>query len=103
MEVKEFQKKSAEIVFALDKKYSVNRTEQMAMSQLVEELGELAKEVNRPALRNQPHNKEALEDEFADVALQFLALAQKLNIDVEKATEKKIKILIEKHKMNIKK
>ena len=101
MEVKEFQKKSAEIVFLLDKKFSVKRTEQLALSQLIEELGELAKEVNRPALRNQPHNKEALEDEFADTALQLIALAEKLNIDVEKSVEKKIKKLIEKHQLNI--
>jgi len=101
MEVKEFQKKSAEVVFKLDKKFSVNRTEQMALSQLLEELGELAKEANRPALRNQQFNKEALEDEFADTTLQLFALAEKLNINIEKSTEKKIKTLVEKHKINL--
>jgi NTP pyrophosphatase (non-canonical NTP hydrolase) len=98
MNVKEFQKNSAEVVFKLDKKFSVNRTAQMALSQLLEELGELAKEVNKPALRNQQSNKEALEDEFADTTLQLVALAEMLNIDIEKAVEKKIKILAERHR-----
>jgi NTP pyrophosphatase (non-canonical NTP hydrolase) len=101
MEVKDFQKKSAEVVFKLDKKFSVNRTEQMALSQLLEELGELAKEVNRPALRNQQFNREALEDEFADTTLQLVALAEKLNIDIEKAVKNKIKTLAERNKIDL--
>ena len=97
METKEFQKKCTEIVKKLDQKYMVERDPQLSFVQLTEEIGEIAKEINKPRLRHKQVDRENLEGEFADVFLQFAILAQIFNVDLEKAVEAKIKILYERH------
>ena len=97
MEVLEFQKVCSSIVKKIDKKYSIDRTEQVNISQLIEELGELAKEVNKEKLRGKKAEKSDLEDEFADVILQLLTLAETFEVDIEKAVKTKIKILKQRH------
>ena len=61
---------------------------------LTEELGELCNEVlaynslqRKQKLDN--HNKENLPEEFADVVITTLLLAKAMNVDIEKALEKK--------------
>ena len=53
MDVKEFQRLAVETVDKIDEKAGLNRDAQLGVSQLIEELGELAKEANREKLRNQ--------------------------------------------------
>ena len=97
MEVLEFQKLCSSIVKDIDKKHSIERDEQFNMSQLIEELGELAKEVNRFKLRGVEAKKSDLEDEFADVILQLLTLSEMFNVDVEKSVKTKIETLKQRH------
>jgi len=59
----------------------------------------LAKEINKPKLRNEKIDRENLNGEFADVILQFFALAKILNVNVEEAVESRIKILKERHNL----
>ncbi|MBI4155483.1 hypothetical protein HY498_05360 [Candidatus Woesearchaeota archaeon] len=59
----------------IDKKYNINRDVQLNLSQLLEELGELARVANLKKLRNKTPEKKDLEDEFADVVLQIATLA----------------------------
>lgn len=99
MELNEIQKLASEIVDKLDKKFDVKRDAQLNLSQLTEELGELAKEVNLKKLRKRTPEKKNLEDEFADVFLQLAKLADSFNIDLDKAVLDKIKILKEKHNL----
>ena len=63
---------------------------------LTEELGELCNEVlaHNSLQRKQKldnHDKENLLEEFADVIITALLLAKAMNVDIEKALEKKIK------------
>ena len=63
---------------------------------LTEELGELCNEVlaHNSLQRKQKldnHDKENLLEEFADVIITALLLAKAMNVDIEKAFEKKIK------------
>ena len=97
METKEFQKMCAEIVKKIDAKYNINRDPHFSFVQLMEEIGELAKEINKPKLRNKEIDKENLEGEFADVILQLSILAGMLGVDFEKAVESKIRIIKERH------
>ena len=98
MNVKDFQKISVRIVDDVDKKVGLSdRDPQLNLSQLVEELGELAKEVNREKLRKNIPEKKDLEDEFADVFLQFAKLADFFDVDLEKAVLGKIERLKERH------
>lgn len=93
METNEFQKMCAEVVKKIDNKFGLIRDAQLNVSQLVEELGELAKEVNRKKLRNKEPEKKDLENEFADVFLQFATLADNFDVDLEKSVLEKIEVL----------
>jgi len=96
METKEFQKKCAEVVSKIDKKYGIDRDPQLAFTQLIEEIGELAKDVNLKRLRKQEPDKENLSGEFADVFLQLAMLAEMHGVDLEEAVENKINKLKER-------
>jgi NTP pyrophosphatase (non-canonical NTP hydrolase) len=97
MEAKELQKLAVEIVDKIDIKFNLKRDAQLNLSQLIEELGELAKVVNLEKLRNKKPEKKNLEDEFADVVLQLAKLADLFDIDLEKATLDKIETLKKRH------
>jgi NTP pyrophosphatase (non-canonical NTP hydrolase) len=99
MDVKEFQKLSSDIVRKIDKKYNIDRDAQLNLSQLLEEIGELARIANLKKLRNQNPEKKELEDEFADVLLQLTILADYYDINLEKAVLDKIEILKKRHNL----
>jgi len=97
MNINEFQKMCEKIVGDLDKKYKIDRNPQLSFTQLMEEVGELAKEINKPKLRNKEIDQENLNGEFADVLIQLATLANMHNINLDKAIESKIKIIKERH------
>ena len=96
MDIKEFQKKCSDVVDKIDKKYGIDRNPQLAFTQLVEEIGELAKDINLPKLRNKKPDKENLEGEFADVFLLLANIAEMHGIDIENAVHNKIRELKER-------
>lgn len=70
---------------------------------LTEELGELCDEVlaHNSLQRKQKldnHDKENLPEEFADVIITTLLLAKAMNVDIEKALEKKIEKINNRYK-----
>jgi len=97
MDIKEYQRLAAEMVDKIDRKFNINRDTQLNLSQLLEELGELARAANLERLRNKKPEKKELEDEFADVLLQLAKLADLFDIDLEKAILDKIEILKKRH------
>lgn len=96
MDIKEFQKLCAEIVDKIDKKYGIERDPQLSFTQFMEEVGELAKEINSKRLRNKEPDKTNLAGEFADVFLQLAMLAEMHDIDLGEAVENKIRVLRER-------
>jgi len=96
MDIKEFQKKCADAVDKIDKKYGIERDPQLAFTQLIEEIGELAKDVNSKRLRKTDPDKKNLSGEFADVFLQLAMLAKMHGVDLEEAVENKINKLKER-------
>lgn len=97
MEIREYYKKSVEIVEKIDKKFKVKRDAHLSFAQLIEEVGELAKAINLKKLRHEKLDKKNLEEEFADVYFQLAELAKINHIDIEKAIKNKIEILKKKH------
>jgi NTP pyrophosphatase (non-canonical NTP hydrolase) len=97
METKDLQDLCVEVCDKLDIKYNVDRDPQLSFTQLMEEVGELAKAVNMPRLRNTELDQDNLNEEFADVLIQLAALAKVHNVDLEDVTKKKIIELKEKH------
>jgi len=76
MNIKEFQNLCADvvekdIVEKIDKKNKVKRNPQLSFTQLMEEIGELAKAVNLPKLRNKKLDQNNLSEEFADVFYNY--------------------------------
>lgn len=100
MTIAELQKLCAKIVSDIDKKYGTKRDVHLSFVQLIEEIGELARDINLPRLRRKKRDKKNLETEFADVILQVTILAEMLNIDLEKSVEEKIKILKKRHRIS---
>jgi len=96
MNIKDFLKICSDAVSAIDEKYKINRTPQLAFTQLIEEIGELAKDINMPELRKKDPDKDNLAGEFADVLLQLAKLAEMHDVDLEEAVEKKIETLKER-------
>lgn len=99
MHIREYQKLATELIDKLDKKLNLNRDAQLNLSQLVEEVGELAKVVNLENLRHKKPEKKDLEDEFADVFIQLAKLADLFDVDLEKAILDKIEIVKKRHNL----
>ncbi|RLI97703.1 MAG: hypothetical protein DRO99_02640 [Candidatus Aenigmatarchaeota archaeon] len=97
METKQLQKKAVGMVDTLDRKFSVERDAQLNFTQMVEEVGELAKEINLPRLRSRDADKNNLEGEFADIFLLLSKMAEMCNVDLETAVENKLKALEKRH------
>lgn len=89
----------SKVVSDIDAKYNITRDPQFSFTQFMEEVGELAKEINKPRLRNKEIDRENLQGEFADVILQLSILATMFTIDFEEAVASKIKILKERHNL----
>ncbi len=95
----EFQQMCAKFVNDIDAKYNIKRDPHFSFTQLMEEVGELAKEINKPKLRNKEIDYENLQGEFADVLLQLSVLARMLGVSFEEAAESKIKQIKERHNL----
>jgi len=67
----------------------------------MEEIGELARAVNLPKLRNKNLDQDNLNEEFADVLLQLAILAKIHNVDFESAVKTKIEELKVRHDIDV--
>jgi NTP pyrophosphatase (non-canonical NTP hydrolase) len=101
MEIKNFQNLCAETVEKIDKKYDIERNPHFSFTQLMEEIGELAKAINLPKLRNKQLDQNNLDEEFADVLLQLAVLAKIHNVDFRSAVKSKILELKKRHNIDI--
>jgi len=101
MQTQDFQKLCTEIVNKIDQQYKIKRDSNLNFIQLLEEIGELAREINMPTLRNKEVNQNNLNNEFADVILLLANLATIHNVDLEKAVKEKIMKLKERHGIDI--
>lgn len=88
----------------IKKSFNFTDTENLILKgtvKLYEEIGELSEEIlfytsNQREEKVKHYDKENLPKEFADVLISSFLLAKFMNIDVKKALEEKIKIIIEK-------
>lgn len=92
MEMKEMQKMSYKIIEEWNIKHKKKHNPLTVFPHLIEEVGEMAKELNHHIdnWRAEP-DKEKLEEEMADVLDQLFILATDYNIDLEQAFIKKNK------------
>ena len=97
MNINEFQKTCVEAVNDVDKKLRINHDNQTTIMHLIEEFGEIARQINNPKLNRDKINKENLEEEIADVVLLISKLADNNKINIEKSVKNKIEKLKQRH------
>jgi len=101
MEIKDFQNQINEIVEKIDEKTGVKHNLNNTFFHLIEEIGELADELNKPNIRNKEIDKQNLKEEFADVLVLITRLACINDIDIEDAIKNKIEIFKQRHNLDI--
>jgi NTP pyrophosphatase (non-canonical NTP hydrolase) len=99
MEISEFQKMCNKIIVDIDNKIGLERDPQLAFTQLMEEIGELAKDINLPRLRSKEIDMENLSGEFADVMLLLFSLADMHGVNIEEAVLSKIEKVKARHNL----
>ncbi len=99
MQIKKIQNLCFKIVQDIDSQYDIQRNPQLTLSQLVEELGELARLVNYQKLRSKQPQAKELRDEVADVFIQFCALVSAFDIDIQTSVLEKFDILKKRHNL----
>jgi NTP pyrophosphatase (non-canonical NTP hydrolase) len=100
MGLDEFQKKAVGIIDKVDNKTNFNHDINSCMIHLIEEFGEIARQVMNEKLgRNNGLDKENLGEELVDCMLFISKLADHYNIDLEKSFEFKIEKLKKKWDM----
>ena len=98
MNLQEFQKKATAIVKKLDEKHRITHESNMTLLHLVEEFGEIARELYNEKSGREKIDKDNLGQEIADVIILLAQLADCYNLDLEEILEKKLKILEERYR-----
>ncbi len=100
MELKEFQERAVKIVDEIDAKQKGKHDVDTTLAHLVEEFGEIAREIYNEKIGRDKTNLENLKGEFADVYILLAKLASNFNIDLEDAVNGKIEILKKRHNLD---
>jgi len=101
MEIKEAQKQSWKLIEDWSNKNNKEHDARTVFPHLVEEVGEVARELNHQLnnWRDEP-NKDKLAEEMADVLDKLFLLATDNKIDLEEAFIKKNKLLRQRFELN---
>jgi len=99
MEVKEFQTKIKNLMVGWDKLKKKKYTKETAFYHLIEEAGELAKELVNKKRSPKKYSKERLIDAIGDILIFTVLLASLYKVDIEKLILK----IIEQDKKRMKK
>jgi len=97
MKIKEFQEKAIKVVNNIDSITGINHDKETTFMHLVEEFGEIARQLYNERSGRDKIDIENLKEEIADVYLLLAKLASFYKIDLEEAINKKIKILEKRH------
>lgn len=98
-ETKEFQERINKIIDEIDSKMSGVHDSDTTIIHLMEELGEISRQLYNKKIGRDKLNNENLAEEIADVIMLLNKLATIYNIDVETALNNKIKLLKKRHNL----
>lgn len=85
MEIKEYQEKIRELIRNIDSKTGANHDSNLTIIHVMEEFGEVARQVFNEKSRRDKLNKENLSEEISDTIMLLVQLATTYGIDIEKA------------------
>jgi len=97
MEISKFQKEISKIFSEIAKKPDFKeQSKEDILIRIMEEVGEVSRQVIREKYRKDKFNKANLTEEISDVIMLLNFLASKYNIDLSKECEDKIRRMREK-------
>ncbi len=98
MDLKEFQQEAVGLVDVIDEKYEMKHDDKFTLMHLMEEMGELAREIhNKETNRKGGMDKGNLEEEFGDLLILLAKIAENNDVDLQKAVQKKFEVLRKRH------
>ena len=100
MNLVEFQSKAVKIIDEIDSKLKCAHDKETTVIHLMEECGEIAREMYNEKTGRDKINIENLKEEFADVYLLLAKLADHYHINLEEAINKKCDVLKKRHGLN---
>jgi NTP pyrophosphatase (non-canonical NTP hydrolase) len=100
MNLKEFQEKSTELIKEIDKKYGRNHDVNLTLIHLIEELGEIAREIYNKETGRGKIDKNNLSGEFSDALMLLAHLASCYGIDIEESVKEKFSELKERFELS---
>ena len=100
MDIKEVEEKIMNFSKKRAKAKQFDLTPELSYIHLVEELGEIAKQIYNEKARRDLFDKDNLKEEIVDVILEAIVLANLCKVDLDKEIEGKIKALFEKHEFS---
>jgi len=96
MDIKEIQKKAVEIIETRLSKKEVEPNVDLTMTHLIEEIGELASQINNKKMKRKEFDLHNIGEEIADCILLLTYLAKQHNLNIEDSLKDKIKSLGER-------
>ena len=81
----------------IDKKHKIKRGHYLSITQLIEEIGRLARCINSPKFKRKELDKKNLNEEFANIFLQLCILPELYEVDLEKAIKNNLTIQEKRH------
>ena len=99
MEIKDLQKEANDIVLTIDSKLGAEHNAETTLIHLIEEFGELGRQHNNKSIRKIEQDKSNIEEEFANILMLLMRLANIYNINMEVVLINKIAKLKERHKL----
>ena len=99
MELKEFQRDAVELIKKIDDKHRGKHDSDTTIIHIVEEIGEVARQLYNEKIGRDKLNKENIAEEISDCMLLLTQLAHNFNIDIENAIKLKMKKLKKRHNL----
>ncbi len=99
METEELQRKIIDLMYKMDEKYKCTHNTESTFNHIIEEIGELAKEINKPKIRNEQIIKQELSNEIADVLILLIHLASINEINIENSILHKMQELKQRNNL----
>ena len=93
MEIKEYQELSKELISLIDKKHNFQHDVDTTLIHIMEELGEVAREVYNKKSGRSDYDRKNLAEEIADCIFLLMQLANNFDFDMEKELINKYEIL----------
>jgi len=97
MDINEIQKRIVEFAKKRAKAKNFQDNPELTFTHLVEELGEIARQLTNKKMRPELFDENNLKEEVIDVILESLILAHQCNVDLDKEISNKIEALYKKH------